>query len=120
MLKNQFLQLIKLRKSGFYLVFLWIHGCYKVPWNAGVKWEDEICKGSVVDNCQNSGLQVEMCFFVYESRDYQGVFLPPDNLCPDSISQSFKQADGFFVPDWYICLYFVAFQLRMRIESTPF
>jgi hypothetical protein len=23
-----------------YLVFLWINGCYKLPWDARVKWEE--------------------------------------------------------------------------------
>jgi hypothetical protein len=27
----------------FHLVFLWINECYKLPWEAGVKWEERIC-----------------------------------------------------------------------------
>jgi hypothetical protein len=26
-----------------HLVFLWIKECCKLPWDAGVKWEERIC-----------------------------------------------------------------------------
>jgi hypothetical protein len=25
---------------ALYLIFLWIDECYKLPWDAGVKWEE--------------------------------------------------------------------------------
>ena len=29
--------------SSLYLVFLWSQECCKLPWDAGVKWEERIC-----------------------------------------------------------------------------
>jgi len=32
-----------LEDCNMHLVFLWINECYKLPWDAGVKWEEWIC-----------------------------------------------------------------------------